>query len=77
MSAFLATTLLEGRERSGGRSDEPKADQQTIIRRRVLRNNYLEGFYHTVPSPLCKYIYLPVDIIVILRFSMHVIAALI
>ena len=34
----------------GGRQDEPKADQKNVISCRVLRNNYLEGLFHTVPS---------------------------
>ena len=28
----------------GGRRDGPKADQEIVIRSRVLSNNYLEGF---------------------------------
>ena len=32
--------------------DEPKANQKIVIRSRVLCNNYLEGFFHTVPSSL-------------------------
>ena len=86
MSAFLAPTLLEergGGGGGGGRGVEDGGMNPKLINKLSLgeescmRNNYLEGFYHTVPSPLCKYTYLPVVIIVILRFSMHVIAALI
>ena len=47
MSAFLATTLLGG---VGERRDEPKAEQKIVLRSRVLRNNCLEGLFHTVPS---------------------------
>ena len=47
MSAFLATTLLG---EVGGRRNEPKAEQNIVIRSRVLRNNCLEGLFHTVPS---------------------------
>ena len=43
---FLVTTLLGG---VGRRRDEPKAEQKIVVRSRVLRNNYLEGFFHTVP----------------------------
>ena len=34
----------------GGRRDEPKAEQKIVFRSRVLRNNCLEGLFHTVPS---------------------------
>ena len=47
MSAFLATTLLG---EVGERRDEPKAEQKIVLRSRVLRNNCLEGLFHTVPS---------------------------
>ena len=47
MSAFFTTTLLRG---VGGRRDEPKAEQKMIIRSRLLRNNYLEGLFHTALS---------------------------
>ena len=48
---FLATTLLGGGGGvGGGRQDEPRADQKNVISGRVLRNNYLEGLFHTVPS---------------------------
>ena len=47
MSAFLATTLLEG---VGGWQDEPKVKPKIVIRSKVLYNNYLEGLFHTVPS---------------------------
>ena len=47
MNRFLATKLLGG---VGGRKDETKADPIIVIRSRVLRNSYLEGFFHTVPS---------------------------
>ena len=47
MSAFLATTLLGG---VGERRDEPKAEQKIVLRSRVLRNNCLEGLFHTVPT---------------------------
>lgn len=36
----------------GGRWDVPKGDQNIVIRSRVLRNNYLEGLFHTVQSSL-------------------------
>ena len=44
---FLATTLLG---EVGGRRNELKAEQNIVISR-VLRNNCLEGLFHTVPSP--------------------------
>ena len=44
---FLATTLLG---EVGGRRDEPKAEQKIVLRDRFLRNNCLEGLFHTVPS---------------------------
>ena len=47
MSAFLATTLLG---EVGERRDEPKAEQKIVLRSRVLRNNCLEGLFHTVPT---------------------------
>ena len=47
MSAFLATTLLG---KVGERRDEPKAEQKIVLRSRVLRNNCLEGLFHTVPT---------------------------
>ena len=34
----------------GGWRDEPKDEQKIVVRSRVLRNNYLEGLFHTVPS---------------------------
>ena len=43
----LATTLLG---EVGGRRDEPKAEQKIVLRSRVLRNDCLEGLFHTVPS---------------------------
>ena len=33
-----------------GRRKEPKAEQNIVVRSRVLRNNCLEGLFHTVPS---------------------------
>lgn len=30
--------------------DEPKAEKKIVARSRVLRNNYLEELFHTVPS---------------------------
>ena len=36
--------------RKEGRQVESKSDQKIVISCRVLRNNYLEGFFHTVPS---------------------------
>ena len=39
---FLATTLLG---EVGGRRNEPKAEQKIVLRRRVLRNNCLEGIF--------------------------------
>ena len=54
-SAFLATTLLG---EVGVRRDEPKAEQKIVLRSRVLRNNCLEGLFHTVPSSfvlLCRF----------------------
>ena len=50
MTAFLATTLLGGGG-SGGCWDVPKGEK-FVIRSRVLRNNYLEGLFHTVQSSL-------------------------
>ena len=47
MSAFLATTLLG---EVGERRDEPKAERKIVLKSRVLRNNCLEGPFHTVPS---------------------------
>ena len=47
MSAFLATRLLG---EVGERRDEPKAEQKIVLRSRVLRNNCLEGLFHTVPN---------------------------
>ena len=47
MSAFFTTTLLG---RVGGRRDEPKAEQEMVIRSRLLRYNYLEGLFHTALS---------------------------
>ena len=52
---FLATTLLWGGGGGGGggvggRQDEPKADQKNVNSCRVLRKNYLEGLFHTVPN---------------------------
>ena len=49
---FLAQTLLGrgGEMGGGGGQDEPKADQKIVISCIVLRNNYLEGLFHTVPS---------------------------
>ena len=55
MSAFLATTSLGG---VGGLRDEPKAEHKIVVRSRVLCNNYLERFFHTVPSSFvlhCNY----------------------
>ena len=41
----------EGMVGTWGWRYEPKADQNIVIRGRVLRNNYyLEGFFHTVSS---------------------------
>ena len=37
-------------EKLGGRRDELKAKQKIVVRRWVLRNNYLEGLFHTVAS---------------------------
>ena len=34
----------------GGRQDEPKADQKNVNSCRVLRKNYLEGLFLTVPN---------------------------
>ena len=48
----------------GGRRDEPKAEQKIVVRSRVLRNNCLEGLFHTVPSSFvlhCGRIYLSKD----------------
>ena len=50
MSAFLATIFLGGEWRSGVTTNEPKANQNIVIRNKVLRKNYLEEFFHTVPS---------------------------
>ena len=36
--------------RSGGRGDELTADPKIVVRSRVLRNNYLERLFYTVPS---------------------------
>ena len=44
-----------------GRRDEPKTEQKIVLRSRVLRNNCLEGLFHTVPSSFvlhCSRIYL-------------------
>ena len=60
---FLATTLL-GEVGRGGRRDEPKAEQKIVVRSRVLRNNCLEGLFHTVLSSFvlhCGRIYLSKD----------------
>ena len=35
---------------SGGSTDAPKAEPKMVVRSRVLRNNYLEGLFHTFPS---------------------------
>ena len=42
-----------GRE---GRRDKPKAEQNIVVRSRVLRSNYLEGFFHTAPSSFVLHI---------------------
>ena len=47
MSAFFGHNIVRG---SGGRRDEPKADEKIVIKSKVLCNNYLEGIFHTVPS---------------------------
>ena len=54
MSAFLDTTFLGGVGEwgSGGTTNEPKANQNIVIRNKVLRKNYLEGFFRTVPSSI-------------------------
>ena len=52
---FLATVAEGG---VGRRRNEPKADQKIVVRSRVLRNNYLEGLFPIVQSPLsCYYLY--------------------
>ena len=49
MTAFFGPNIArEGG--GGGGQDEPKAHQTNVISCRVLRNNYLEGLFHTVPS---------------------------
>ena len=35
---------------SGGRGNELRAHQKIVVRSMVLRNNYLEGLFRTVPS---------------------------
>ena len=42
MSAFFGHNIARG---SGGRRDEPKAEQKIVLRSRVLRNNCLEGIF--------------------------------
>ena len=44
---FWAITLLG---EVFGRRKEPKAEQNIVVRSRVLRNNCLEGLFHTVSS---------------------------
>ena len=44
----MATALLG--KVPGGWRDEPTDEQKIVARSRVLRNNYLEGLFHTVPS---------------------------
>ena len=52
MTAFFGPNIARegGGGNGGGGQDEPKADQKNVISCRVLRNNYLEGLFHTVPS---------------------------
>ena len=49
MSAFFWPQHCKGKWR-GGRRDEPKAEQKIVLRSRVLRNYFLVGLFHTVPS---------------------------
>ena len=42
MSAFFGHNIVGG---VGGLRDEPKAEHKIVIRSRVLRNKYLEGFF--------------------------------
>ena len=39
----------------GGLRDEPKAEKKIVARSRVLRNNYLEELFHTVPSSFVRW----------------------
>ena len=49
MTPFFGYNIARG-SGGGGRQDKPKADQKIVISCIVLRNNYLEGLFHTVPS---------------------------
>ena len=53
MSAFLATIFLGGEWRSGVTTNEPKANQNIVIRNKVLRKNYLEEFFSHSPKFFC------------------------
>ena len=51
MSCFFGHNIAEGGGGGMGRlRDEPKAEKKIVARSRVLRNNYLEELFHTVPS---------------------------
>ena len=51
MSSFFGRNIAGG-SGGGGGGDEmnPKLVKKIVSRGRVLRNNYLEGLFHTVPS---------------------------
>ena len=50
MSAFLATTLLGGVGEWGDDGWTQSQSKHCHVRNKVLRKNYLEGRFHTVPS---------------------------
>ena len=50
MSAFLATTLLGGVGEWGDDGWTQSQSKHCHVRNKVLRKNYLEGLFRTVPS---------------------------